>query len=112
MSKERIIILLLSISIIILFTIKKDNINEDQFGTLKETIHELSKSNKKLLDKNKAIEIELTAQKDSIVSLEQEIIEIEQKKFLLKKYYEKKINDINNLNINQLDSIFSSKYGR
>lgn len=80
--------------------------------SLEDQVVILNQDNKDLELANELIVVRNKQMIDSLIVLEAEIVEIEYKKILLTKYYEKRIRNIDKLSVVELDSAFASRYGR
>ena len=102
------------IAVIILILVFQGRSESDDLyiDELHSKVERLNVINFRLEDEISKIVAELEVKMDSIATLKGEVAEIEYKKILLAKYYEKKIRAIDNLNVSQLDSAFSERYGR
>ena len=100
------------ISAIIIVFIFKGRTSSDKIylNELESKVTSLNAINTRLEEQNSKIITDLALKMDSISVLEGEVAEIEYKKILLAKYYERKIKDIDRLNVIELDSAFSARY--
>jgi hypothetical protein len=87
-------------------------------GETKAYIKELEKQKEELNEKishleddNRRIITNLALKMDSIRILESDVAEIENKRIAAIKYYEKRIRNMDNLNVHELDSLFTERYG-
>lgn len=99
--------------IIVILSFKGSTEGDDLYlDELESKVKSLNVINSRLEDENSIISTQLEFKMDSISVLKSEVAEIEYKKILLTKYYEKKIRAIDKLNVSQLDSVFANRYGR
>lgn len=100
------------IAVIILMIVFNGRSDSDQLyiDDLHNKVEALNDENSVLEAENTKIATDLALKMDSIATLEGEVAEIEYKKILLTRYYEKKIRNIDKLNVSQLDSVFAARY--
>ena len=103
---------LLAIAVVVMVSFRGPSSGDKLYlEELENKVNVLSKTNLLLEQRNSSISEDLSLKKDSIIVLESEIAEIEYKKILLTRYYEKRIKNIDNLDVSQLDSLFTARYG-
>lgn len=90
----------------------RSNSDKLLIDSLEDQVFSLEEYNKDLELVNEEIVLRNNQMIDSLVVLESEITEIEYKKILLTKYYEKRIRNIDKLSVVELDSAFTKRYGR
>ena len=97
--------------IIVTFIFKGQNSSDKLYiEELEARVERLNVINSRLDNENLDIEKINKARKDSILALSLEIEEIEIKKNLIIRNYEKRIRDIDNFTNSQLDSFFIARY--
>lgn len=97
--------------VIITFFFKGENRSDKLYiEELEDKVERLNEINSRLEDENLSIEEANKARKDSILVLSLEIEEIEIKKNLIIRNYEKRIKNIDNFTNSQLDSFFIARY--
>lgn len=97
--------------VIITFIFKGENSSDKMYiEGLEDKVERLNVINSRLEEDNLAIEEINSAREDSISALSLEIEEIETKKNLIIRNYEKRIRDIDNFTNSQLDSFFIARY--
>lgn len=80
------------------------------YRSYKKEIKQIQQENKKLLEKQKDIDGLIFNYEKEIKQLDYKLNNIKEKTTIIKEYYKEKNKEINNYNINQIDSFFKNRY--